>query len=211
MRLLPGTVYLFGFACAILGQSDHGAAGRTAADPEQPTKSKAVGAGLGSKNSQDGTTTETKQLYIHSAPGFRIVHPGQRIALVLDIDLKPRMHVYATGAGQYIPVQWTIEKTAAFRPQPPLYPPALQLYLKPIQETVPVYPSRFRVVQKITIGSDDQVRSGLNPEGDLLIAGNLQYQACDDRMCYFPQTTPIRWTFHYQGQHARHAADGHPN
>jgi len=61
------------------------------------------------------------------------------------------------------------------------------LRLEAIDETVPVYNGKFRLVRDITIG-----KAYL---GTLTVEGTLKYQACDDRMCYVPQTVPLKWTF----------------
>jgi hypothetical protein len=30
--------------------------------------------------------------------------------------------------------------------------------------------------------------------GELKITGKLRYQACDDKICYLPETLPLEWT-----------------
>ncbi len=30
--------------------------------------------------------------------------------------------------------------------------------------------------------------------GELKITGKLRYQACDDKICYLPETVPLEWT-----------------
>lgn len=52
---------------------------------------------------------ETKQLTLSAGASNSIVRPFQRVALELDLDLKPKMHVYAPGVqSSYIPIEWTI-------------------------------------------------------------------------------------------------------
>lgn len=116
---------------------------------------------------------------------------------MLDIDLKPGMHVYSPEVKGYIPVEWKMAESAAFRAYPAVWPAAKKLYLKAINEIVPVYEGRFRVVTEIAMGSNDKVKPLLNPNGDLTIEGSFRYQACDARECYLPQTIPLKWNLHY--------------
>ncbi len=152
---------------------------------------------FGDKPGAPASAVETKHLRLTPSSSETTVHWGQRIALVLDIDLKPGMHVYAPEVKGYIPVQWSMTASPAFHAYPPVWPSARNLYLKAIQETVPVYKGRFRVVAEITIGTDTQVKPLLNQNSDLIVENSFRYQACDDRECYLPQTIPLKWVLHY--------------
>ena len=152
---------------------------------------------FGDKPGARASVIETKHLRLTPSSSETIVHWGQRIALALDIDLKPGMHVYSPEVKGYIPIQWNMMTTPAFRAHPPVWPVAKNLYLKAIQETVPVYMGRFRLVSEITMGSDPQVKPLLDQVGDLVIESSFRYQACDDRECYLPQNIPLKWTLHY--------------
>jgi len=124
------------------------------------------------------------------------VEPGQRVALTLDIDLQPNMHVYAPGVEDtYIPIEWKMEDSNTAQAHAPELPHAEKLFLKAINETVPAYTSHFRLTRDITIPPADKLKSALDRSGHLVVASSLHYQACDDRMCYFPQTLPLQWTF----------------
>jgi cytochrome c biogenesis protein CcdA len=46
---------------------------------------------------------------------------------------------------------------------------------------------------EFAIGVALEVASGTKP-GALDLPGELRYQACDDKLCYAPVTTPVRWT-----------------
>ena len=152
---------------------------------------------FGDKPGAPASFIETKHLRLTPSSSETTVHWGQRIALVLDIGLKPGMHVYSPEVKGYIPVRWNMTTTPAFRAHAPVWPGAQNLYLKAIKETVPVYKDRFRVIAEITIGTDPQVKPLLNQNNDLVIESSFRYQACDDRECYLPQTIPLKWTLHY--------------
>jgi hypothetical protein len=121
------------------------------------------------------------------------VAAGDRITLVLDISLKPRMHVYAPGAEGYIPISWKLTDSPAVAAQEVDMPTPQTLYLPAIDEKAPVYEGRFRLLRDVTINKSP-------PTGDLVIEGSLKYQACDDRMCYIPETVPLHWSLHIEAR-----------
>ncbi len=142
---------------------------------------------------------ETDHLYLTSSASDELVRPGNRVALVAAIDLKPEMHVYAPGVeGGYIPVQWEIEAAKGLVNFSAQYPEAETLYLPAIDETVPVYQGSFRIVADLTLGMQQDLEPLLDSDGDLVVNGSFRYQACDDKMCYLPSTVPLEWRFRVQ-------------
>ncbi len=144
------------------------------------------------------TTKETKQLQVSSSASVDKVATGQHVALVLDIELKPKMHVYAPGVEHYIPIDWQITESDAAKVQAVKWPKAETLYLQAIDEKVPVYTGSFRISRDIVFAPDAKLKSLANEKGEITIHGVLKYQACDDRMCFIPASVPLDWTFHYQ-------------
>lgn len=134
---------------------------------------------------------EGKQLTATLGASTSNVAPGQHVTLTLDVDLQPDMHVYAPGIEGYIPIDWNMQQTSAAEVQPAHFPRAEKLHLKAIDETVPAYTGRFRLTRDVVI------RPG---SGRLTIEGSLRYQACDNRVCYIPQTLPLSWSFEYRPQ-----------
>jgi hypothetical protein len=57
---------------------------------------------------------------------------------------------------------------------------------------VPVYQGAFRLVRDVTIARDAAVRPLLDAEGKLVIEGALKYQTGDDKVCYPPESVPVR-------------------
>ena len=142
-------------------------------------------------------TVEAKHLRLSSSASTAVVHPNQRVALFLDIDLMPKMHVYAPGVKGYIAIDWKMTGTAA-KLYPVKYPVPENLRLEVIKETVPVYRGHVRLVEDVVIGMDAQLKPLLDPHGELTLEGSLRYQACDDHECYIPETVPLKWTFSFE-------------
>jgi len=142
---------------------------------------------------------ETRHLRLTSASSTTTARPGHRIVLSLDIDLKPKMHVYSPGVQGYIPIEWKLEEGSLAKLHAFEYPPSQPMRLEVIHETVPVYQGHVRINREITFGPENLVKPLVNPSGEVILKGSLKYQACDDRECYPPQTIPLEWRFHFEG------------
>jgi hypothetical protein len=140
----------------------------------------------------DTREIEGKQLTATIGASNSIVAADERVALVVDIDLGPNMHVYAPGVEGYIPIDWKMEDSSAAEVHAPVFPRAEKLYLKAIDETVPAYRGHFRLLRDVTIGA--------GTSGRFTMDGSLRYQACDDRVCYIPQALRLQWTFDYKAR-----------
>src|ERR1700733_8537351 len=144
---------------------------------------------------EPAATVEGKQLTAMAGASNTTVAPGDRVALILDVDLQPNMHVYAPGVDGYIPIDWKMQDSPAAAVHPAIFPRSKKLYLKAINETVPAYRGHFRLTRDITIPSEDQLRPALDGSQRFTVPGSLRYQACDDRVCYIPQELHLTWTF----------------
>ena len=96
------------------------------------------------------------------------------------------MHVYAPDQTDYIPIELKIETTPSFRTHAIQYPAAEQFFFAPLKETQRVYSKPFRITLPITLAQSAAV-------GPLAIKGTVKYQACDDAICYLPQTINVTW------------------
>ncbi len=138
---------------------------------------------------------KTKHARIVSSASNASVRAGQRVALVLDVELLPGMHVYAPGVQSgYIPVEWKLAESPAWTIATAEYPEAKMVHLKAIAETVPVYEGKFRLTREITIGPHGKV-AAVSPGNQVVIEGSFRYQACDERQCFLPEKVPLKWTF----------------
>jgi DsbC/DsbD-like thiol-disulfide interchange protein len=135
---------------------------------------------------------EGKQLSAKAGESNATVAPGERVTLMLDLDLNPGMHVYAPGVEGYIPIEWKMQDSPAASMHAAVFPHSEKLYLKAIGETVPAYRGHFRLTRDITIQRPPE------GAGQLTVPGSLRYQACDDRVCYIPQELHLTWTFQYE-------------
>jgi hypothetical protein len=120
--------------------------------------------------------------------------PGDRVTLVADIVPGPKMHVYAPEQSGYIPVALKLAASTDFAGQPAKFPPATSFYYEPLKETVKVYDKPFRIQQDVTIARTPDVLKRAQSGEPLTISGTVSYQACDDAVCYRPDSVPVTWT-----------------
>jgi len=149
---------------------------------------------------------ETKHLKLRYGATESTVRPGNLVALAVEVELKPGMHVYAPGVqSSYIPIDWKMPNSTSWLARPAQYPAARTLHPPAIQESVPVYENRFRLTRELLVGQSGEIRPALGPDNKLKVEGSLRYQACDDKICYAPVTVPLEWSFateRHDGQRA---------
>ena len=60
--------------------------------------------------------------------------------------------------------------------------------------TPTVYQRPFRLVQELAFGTSQGARTALAASDTFTIRGVLEYQACDDTICYVPNSVPVAYT-----------------
>jgi AhpC/TSA family/Disulphide bond corrector protein DsbC len=152
---------------------------------------------FGDEPGEKQATAETPHLRLTVTASDKEARPGTRLALALEIELKPGMHVYAPGVeGGYIPVEWSMPEKKAWRAHEIAWPPSHKLRLEAIHETVPVYEGKFRLTRDLTMGQQKDLTPLLGADRKVTVDGIFRYQACDARECFPPQKITLRWTFH---------------
>ena len=123
-----------------------------------------------------------------------VVAPGNRTALVVNVAPQPHIHLYALGASGYRPVKLTLTSDPLVRVLPIQYPPSQVYFFEPLNERVPVYQTPFTLLQEIVLEVTPEAEAAFRGKPELTLTGTLEYQACDDRMCFNPATIPLSWT-----------------
>jgi DsbC/DsbD-like thiol-disulfide interchange protein len=130
-------------------------------------------------------TVAPKYLSLVTSVSATIVKPGGMVSLFIDITPNPGIHVYAPGAKNYLPIALTLRPRST---RPLRYPKADLLFFEPLNETVPVYQKAFRLAEDVAIARTAK------PGARLTWTGTIDYQACDDKVCYLPASAPVSWT-----------------
>ena len=122
------------------------------------------------------------------------VVPGSRVSLVFDVTPRRGIHLYAPGKHTYQVVKVTMDPQPWLRAHATKYPASEIYHFKPLDERVPVYQKPFQLVQDVTILATPAAKKALAGQTSVTITGRLEYQACDDTICYRPQSVPVSWT-----------------
>ena len=142
----------------------------------------------------DGTRIETDHLEAVAYPTDEVVAPGNRFSVVLDVTPKAGMHVYAPGGHSYQVIALRVNPQDGLALHPVAYPESEIYHFAPLDERVEVYQQPFRLVQDVTLPITAEIRERATSGGSLTIDGVLEYQACDDAVCYNPVDMPVSWT-----------------
>jgi peroxiredoxin len=141
-----------------------------------------------------GTRVSTEHLEVSTYPSDAAVAPGNRFSLALDIHPKRGMHLYAPGASAYRVISLSIVEQPFVRILPLKYPPSEMYLFKPLNERVPVYQKPFTLLQEIILEGQPSAQAAFKGKDSLTLDGTLDYQACDDRLCFNPASIPLSWT-----------------
>jgi hypothetical protein len=150
---------------------------------------------LGGRIDVPATKISSPQIEITSFATDSTVAPGTHFSLVLDIQPGRGIHVYAPGVSGYKPIalavepqSWVVVAKGAQYPSPEDY------HFKPLNEHVKVYQQPFRITQDVALDASAEAQAALKDVSSLAIKATLTYQACDDRICFSPQSLPLTWT-----------------
>jgi hypothetical protein len=120
--------------------------------------------------------------------------PGKPFSVRVDVTPKRGVHVYAPGNASYTPVSLSIEPRAGVTTGLVKYPKAAEFFFAPLKERVQVFSTGFRLERELIVTADAATAHALTGAPVFTIKGALEYQACDDKVCYLPQTLPLTWT-----------------
>jgi peroxiredoxin len=119
--------------------------------------------------------------------------PGTRFSLAVNVTPKRGMHLYAPGATGYRVISLNIEPQPHVRVLPAKYPPSEIYHFVPLDERVPVYQKPFTLLTEVVPEATAEARKAFAGMSELVIRGTLDYQACDDKLCYNPVSLPLSW------------------
>jgi hypothetical protein len=140
-------------------------------------------------------TAQTAHLVVQAVASDAIVSPGSRLSLSIQVTPARGMHVYAPGKHTYQVVRFRPDSQPWLKTHPLSYPPSEIYLFVPLDERVETYQRPFTLVQDLTILATPDVQKQLAGQTSLTVRGQLEYQACDDKVCYAPANVPLSFTF----------------
>jgi hypothetical protein len=123
-----------------------------------------------------------------------IVAPGTVFSLHVDVEPGERIHVYAPGQHSYRVVSIELDPLPLLKTRPVTYPASEIYHFVPLNERVPVYQRPFRLMRNVVFDASAAGQEALREMPAVTITGRLEYQACDDRLCFAPSSIPLSWT-----------------
>lgn len=127
-------------------------------------------------------------------PSDTSVAAGNRFALAVNVVPHAGVHVYAPGASGYRVIGITVKPQPFVRVLPPVYPASEIYFFKPLNERVPVFQKPFTLTQELVLEGTPAAQAAFRGKESITIEGSLDYQACDDKVCFNPVSVPLTWT-----------------
>ncbi len=140
--------------------------------------------GAGAKRS------DTMHLSVTASISDAEISAGEKVSVIFDVTPKRSMHVYAPGKHDYQVIAVKIDPQPWMKVAPTTYPPSEIYHFKELDEKVETYGKPFKLVQDVTVLNTAAAKKAL-AAGPIKLSGTLQYQACDDKVCYAPTKVPV--------------------
>ena len=132
-------------------------------------------------------TYKTPHLTFTLALSADVARSNSQLSLMVNVRPREGVHVYAPGS-TYRAIAIALEPNPLLSVGKTIYPQSSMYFFKPLKESVPVYNEPFTLTVPVAIGAIPRGTSALR------VSGVVTYQACDDRVCFLPETVPVAWT-----------------
>jgi len=146
---------------------------------------------LGAAVGGGAVSASTLHLTMTASISDAVAAPGERLSITVNVTPKPGMHLYAPGQHDYQVVQLTLDPQPWLRAHTASYPPSEIYHFKPLDERVAVFMKPFRLRRDLTLQATPEAQKLLGTLTSVTITGALEYQACDDKVCFNPARVPI--------------------
>jgi hypothetical protein len=101
----------------------------------------------------------------------------------------PGVHVYAPGNPDYVAVSVSVTPVEGLEIEAPIFPAGEHYFFAPLKQAVKVYSKPF--VLRIPVKASAAFMKRRQDGAAVPIEGIVRYQACDDKVCFPPQTLPF--------------------
>jgi hypothetical protein len=160
---------------------------------ERITVSSILTGRFGERGAASASSVERPRIRVETSASTAVVKGGQHLRLHLTFTLTRGLHVYAPGAPpEFIPVRWRIGDSPAWNSSESVWPDPEKTALYGAGDKVPNYSGTVRLSRELRLASQ-QVLQTAAPQGELAVTGEFRYQACDEKVCYPPETVPLSW------------------
>jgi hypothetical protein len=120
----------------------------------------------------------------------KIVRPSQVLTFTVDIEVDKGSHIYGRPLPEnYLPTTLTFQEVEDVHFGQVQYPEPQLHHLRGLGETLPIYDGRIELKASIR----NSRREGFT------VRARLQYQACDEEVCYLPEQIDFELPLDYSG------------
>ncbi len=152
-----------------------------------------LGAGLSPIEAISGETAHLKLTAYASDPTITV---GTKFSVAVEVEPNENIHVYAPGADElgYRVIGLELNPLEYVRFEPVEFPESEIYHFEPLDERVPVYMRPFTLLQEAVVSGEPGVEEAFAEMDGMTVSGSLNYQACDDKLCFDPVSVPIQLT-----------------
>lgn len=117
------------------------------------------------------------------------VRAGRPATIALKVALPAEIHVQSNKPRDpaFFPTALVLTPPAGVTVTKIAYPPASDFQQEGQPEPLAVFEKSFTVTATLAVDAS------VTP-GELVVPGRFDYQACDDKVCYRPVKTDVKWT-----------------
>jgi len=149
---------------------------------------------IGTGTPAGSMNASTRHLSLTASISDTTAAPGERLSIVMDVTPSRGMHVYAPGKHTYHVVRLELDPQPWLKVHPIAYPRSEIYHFKPLDERVEVFIKPFRLRRDVTLLATPASAKQLGAMSTATISGALEYQACDDKVCFNPARVPVSFT-----------------
>ncbi len=127
------------------------------------------------------------------AVDVRVSAPISKVPQTIDVTIAATpmagIHVYSPGNAEYNAVTVTLMPVEGLTAGTPVFPAGETYFFAPLKQVVTVYSKPLDVKVPVRVGA---AFAKARPAGDTVeLKGSVDYQACDDKICFPPQSLPF--------------------
>lgn len=159
----------------------------------------------------EGRRISTDQLDLTTYVSDEVVAPGSLFSVVLDVTPHKGVHVYAPGPHGYKVIALRLDANPLVKARPVRYPSPETYVFAPLKERVQVYQKPFRLVADMSLDGSMEGRKKLATVEAVTITGTLDYQACNDTICFNAKSVPVSYTVKVRQLDTERARVGSPS
>jgi uncharacterized protein (DUF58 family) len=117
------------------------------------------------------------------------VRAGRPVTIALEVTLPTDIHVQSNKPRDeaFFPTTLVLTPPAGVTVTGTKYPPAVDFVQVGQPAPLAVFEKSFTVTATLALPASTK-------PGELVVPGRFDYQACDDKVCYRPVKTEVRWT-----------------